>query len=95
MKKLPVKAVSARLKGRVQGVAFRYYAKNEADSLGLSGWVRNNSDGSVEVWAEGTEDNLNIFLDWLARGPSHARIDSLQKDWQPPAGKYKTFSVAY
>jgi acylphosphatase len=95
MKKPPIKAISARLGGRVQGVAFRYYAKNEADRLGLSGWVRNNDDGSVEVWAEGVEDNLTIFLDWLERGPSHAHVDSLQKSWQPPLGKYKTFSVSY
>jgi acylphosphatase len=93
MKKSPVRAVSARVGGRVQGVAFRYYAKNEADGLGLTGWVRNNDDGSVEVWAEGPEDKLNMFLEWLSRGPSHAHIDSFQKDWQPPAGKFKTFSV--
>jgi acylphosphatase len=95
MKKPPIRAISARVEGRVQGVAFRYYAKNEADSNGLYGWVRNNSDGSVELWAEGPEDKLQLYLDWLSHGPSHARVEAFHKDWHTPTGKYKTFSISY
>lgn len=92
-KNYPKKAFLARIEGRVQGVGFRYYAKNEAMNLGLVGWVHNNNDGSVEVWAEGPGDKLDLFLKWLNTGPSHARVDALHCDWQEPLGKDKTFSV--
>jgi acylphosphatase len=88
-------AFSATVCGRVQGVAFRYYAQAEAGRLGVCGWVRNNADGSVEVWAEGAEDSVKSFLDWLSHGPSHARVDSVKSDWQTPLKTYKSFSISY
>ena len=88
-------AFSANVRGRVQGVAFRYYAQVEAERLALTGWVRNNKDGSVDLWAEGVEDDVKTFLEWLSHGPSHARIDSLKSDWQTPVKTYKSFSITY
>jgi acylphosphatase len=88
-------AFFVRIRGRVQGVGFRYSAVYEARRLGLSGWVRNTRDGDVEVWTEGPPDRQELFLKWLRRGPPGARVDSLVCDPVPPTGRYHTFSVIY
>jgi acylphosphatase len=90
-----VSAFFARIRGRVQGVGFRYSALYEARRAGLCGWVRNTQDGDVEVWAEGTPEKREAFLRWLRRGPPGARVDSLTYETRPPSGKYRTFSVEY
>jgi acylphosphatase len=91
----PITAMSVRIRGRVQGVGFRYSAIHEARRLGLSGWVRNTQDGDVEVWAEGPPEKQELFLKWLRRGPPGARVDSLSSNTCPPTGKYPTFSAEY
>ncbi|MDR3138373.1 MAG: acylphosphatase [Treponema sp.] len=88
-----VSAFFASVRGRVQGVGFRYSALLEARRLGLSGWVRNTQEGDVEVWAEGSPEKLETFLAWLRRGPPRARVDSLSWEARPPAGKYPSFSA--
>ncbi|GMO46300.1 MAG: acylphosphatase [Termitinemataceae bacterium] len=88
-------AFDATVFGVVQGVGFRYYTKDEASSLNISGWVRNNDDGTVEVHAEGAEQNLKMFLKWLQNGPSHARVDKVTCTWLPPSGLFKRFAVDY
>ena len=65
------------VRGRVQGVGFRWFAKELADSLGLLGWVCNREDGSVEIEAEGTEDALGEFLRRLRDGNPAARVDEV------------------
>ncbi len=67
--------------GRVQGVFFRQSSKQCADTLGLTGWVRNRQDGSVEGLACGTSEALESFRQWLDEGPPAARVDRV--DWQP------------
>ncbi|MDR2053457.1 MAG: acylphosphatase [Treponema sp.] len=90
----PVRAaVFARVEGRVQGVGFRYSCLYEGRRLGLSGWVRNSPDGSVEVWAEGTAAKLDALVAWLRRGPPHARVDRLDCEKRPPLGVYRGFTV--
>jgi len=79
--------------GRVQGVAFRWYTRNQALSLGLTGWVRNLPDGSVRILAEGPRPDLEIFCDWTARGPDHARIDRRDISWSEAAGKFDDFLI--
>ena len=69
--------VRASVRGRVQGVAFRVSALREAVRLGLSGWVRNEADGSVELEAQGERDRLDALLDWCRRGPPGARVTSV------------------
>lgn len=64
--------------GRVQGVGFRYHTQKKATSLGLVGWVRNLSEGTVEVEAEGDEEPLNDFLDWCRRGPPAASVTNVE-----------------
>lgn len=64
----------------VQGVFFRYSAKDVADGLGISGFVRNEADGTVYVEAEGEEDDLNEFLKWCRQGPEMATIERVEFD---------------
>lgn len=64
--------------GLVQGVGFRYSARAEAERLGISGWVRNRADGAVEAEIRGDADQLQLMLDWLARGPRGAAVASVE-----------------
>lgn len=66
-----------RLAGRVQGVGFRAFIRREAQRLGLAGWARNAPDGSVEVEAAGSPDELAAFEDRLRQGPPAARVEGL------------------
>ena len=69
------KHFSIRISGLVQGVFFRASTKEKADALGLTGLVRNESDGSVYVEVEGAAEMLKIFIEWCHRGPARARVD--------------------
>ena len=68
------RAVRATVTGRVQGVAFRYYTAEEASSLGVSGWVRNEPDGSVVLHAEGADRAVDALVEWCRTGPALARV---------------------
>lgn len=67
-------AVEARVTGRVQGVAFRWHTQQEASRLGVTGWVRNEVDGSVLVHAEGDDAAVSDLVAWCHHGPSSARV---------------------
>ncbi|MDX8404160.1 MAG: acylphosphatase [Mariprofundaceae bacterium] len=69
-----MRAFNVRVEGRVQGVGFRYYTQQEANRLGIHGWVKNFPDGSVETLICGGEDELNAMLAWLKHGPSSAMV---------------------
>ena len=81
------------LSGRVQGVAFRYYAVEWAGEEGLTGWVRNLPDGRVEVLAEGDRENLERFLERLGRGPRMGRVDRCDSSWEDPTGEFPDFRI--
>lgn len=66
-----------RVTGRVQGVGFRYFVLREAEALGVYGWVRNLADGTVEASAQGTNEELNRFLERLQEGPRWSRVVSV------------------
>jgi acylphosphatase len=66
-----------RIRGKVQGVGFRYWSVRQASKLGLRGWVRNRSDGSVEAVAAGPKDALDAFVAACHTGPRAARVDSV------------------
>ena len=68
------KQVHCMVRGRVQGVFFRASAQREARRLGLTGWVKNTSDGSVEILVEGEDERVREFLQWAQKGPSAARV---------------------
>ncbi len=71
------KSIKFQVSGKVQGVFFRLSTKNQADSLGVGGWVHNRDDGNVAGVATGTADQLDSFSLWLAHGPRMARVDNL------------------
>lgn len=74
------------MSGRVQGVGFRWSAQTEATSLGLVGFVRNRADGTVEVEAEGADDAVSTFTDWLTSGPPGADVVSVEAETVAPTG---------
>jgi acylphosphatase len=73
-------AIHAFVTGRVQGVYFRQSCRQNARRLELVGWVRNLSDGRVEVWAQGPDPDVERLVDWMWTGPPGARIDSVVSD---------------
>lgn len=78
--------------GRVQGVWYRGSAREQAQQLGLSGWVRNCEDGSVEAVACGAPESLEAFESWLRQGPSAARVDRVKESTasaEPPEGDFR------
>ncbi len=70
-----------RIHGRVQGVSFRDYTQQQATSLGLTGWVRNRADGSVEAIATGPAETLEQFQQWLHSGSPLAIVDRVDTDY--------------
>ncbi len=79
--------------GTVQGVGFRMFVMEHAQTLGLAGWVRNTYDGQVEVLAEGEREKLERLLDKLRTGPRMAFVTEVKKDWQPATGEFGRFEV--
>ena len=71
-------AVDARITGRVQGVSFRAWTCGEAQARGLSGWVRNEADGTVSAHFSGPADRVSEMVDALHRGPPAARVEAVQ-----------------
>ena len=90
------KAVEARrfvVRGRVQGVGFRWFVEREAHILSIAGWVRNNADGSVEVLAQGTRDQLSGLRSRLRAGPRAARVDAVEESETKPADGIVSFRI--
>lgn len=85
--------VSARITGRVQGVGFRNFTQMRARRLGVTGWVRNERDGSVRLEAEGPRDALQSLVDAVGDGPRLARVDDVDVDWSDADGDFDTFRV--
>jgi len=75
----PASARRFLVRGRVQGVGFRWFVEREAHILGIAGWVRNNADSSVEVLAVGTRDQLAGLRSRLREGPRAARVDNVEE----------------
>lgn len=82
-----------RVYGRVQGVYFRSETTERARGRGLSGWVRNNPDGSVEAVFEGDDRLVEEMVGWCRKGPAAARVERLEVDWETPAGEAGGFGI--
>ena len=83
----------ATVEGHVQGVGFRFFVVDQAQYLGLTGWVRNTFDGEVEVVAEGARDDLEKLLTQLWQGPTSAYVTKVSSDWKEATGEYRRFGI--
>ena len=83
----------AVITGRVQGVGFRYFVIRNAKQLGLVGWVRNCTDGAVEIVAEGDKQALQRLISKLQTGPSMAWIQYFSTQWQPAEDNFADFVI--
>jgi len=81
--------------GQVHGVGFRYTAQDIAASLGIVGWVKNISDGRVEVMAEGKEKGLKDFLDRISKSFMRHYIKDVEVSWEEPLGEFDSFEIAF
>lgn len=82
-----------RINGRVQGVFYRATSCREARRLGLTGWVSNRPDGTVELVAEGGEEPCRQLLETCHEGPPAARVTDVDVSWEEPTGEFGTFEV--
>jgi acylphosphatase len=88
------KAVSVRVTGRVQGVSFRWYAVQEAERLGVRGWIRNEPDESVAAHVEGDDEAVDEMVAWCHHGPSYASVRHVAVQDARPIGTDR-FDVRY
>jgi acylphosphatase len=72
------KAVDVRITGMVQGVSFRAYARQQAQGLGVTGWIRNEPDGSVAGHFEGPDEAVDALVTWCRHGPAYAEVDGVE-----------------
>ena len=88
------KRVGLKIYGRVQGVFFRDSSQRKAEELNLSGWVRNELDGTVQIVAEGEEKDLEELIEWCrAGGTEYAKVDKVDIEWLEPSGQFNNFIV--
>lgn len=81
------------VRGRVQGVGFRWFVESEARALGINGWVRNNPDGAVEVLAIGSNEQLSALHAKLRSGPRSARVDGIEVEPAQAPPNLNTFRI--
>jgi acylphosphatase len=81
------------LSGRVQGVAFRYYAREVASRLGVKGWIKNLVSGEVEIVLEGKRKEVEKMIEWCREGPPLAMVESIEINWLPYSGEFNQFQI--
>lgn len=89
------KAVKLIVYGLVQGVGLRYNIYREAQQLKLTGYVQNLPDGTVGAVAEGTEEKLKSFIDWLKASPGASQVEKVKEDWSQKDSNYQDFTIHY
>jgi acylphosphatase len=85
--------VHLTIRGRVQGVYFRASTAYEAQNLGLTGWVRNCPDGSVEAVVEGDKNKVENLITWCRRGPRGAQVESIDVEWRNSRREFQDFRI--
>lgn len=88
-----MRARQIRVKGRVQGVGYRYALRDEAERRGITGWVRNRADGSVEALLCGDERSLDALIEWARRGPAAARVTEVSEAPAEFERAYERFEI--
>ncbi|MDY6862910.1 MAG: acylphosphatase [Thermodesulfobacteriota bacterium] len=83
------------IEGRVQGVFYRVYTREEAEKNGIKGWVRNLHTGEVEVVAEGEEKSVKKLIAWCKKGPPHANVKNVKIIQEEYIGESDSFSISY
>ena len=89
------KRVAILVSGLVQGVFYRAETKGKAAELNLVGWVKNESDGSVKIMAEGEEKDLEKLIEWAKKGPTLAKVDKIEVKWDKGRREFKDFDIVY
>jgi acylphosphatase len=87
-----MEAKRIRVRGRVQGVGYRWFTRDAASALGVRGWVRNEPDGSVSAHVEGDHEALDALISRMRRGPTFGRVDALETEEAETAG-HDAFSI--
>lgn len=90
-----MKQIYVTVYGQVQGVGFRYFSQMKAIQYGIRGWVRNCEDGSVEIVAQGSDDNLHLFLEDVRRGNPFSTVDDLAVQEIEKTENYHSFKIKY
>lgn len=85
--------VLIKIYGDVHGVGFRYATLEEAQTLGLAGFVKNMPDGTVEIIAQGERDQLEKLVKWAEGGPASAEVKKVEAKWRKPATIYPDFAI--
>ncbi len=85
----------AIVSGRVQGVGYRFFVRDQANKLCLKGYVRNLFNGEVEVLVQGRRQDMEQLLKLMQKGPEMAWIQDIEVNWRPPTEYYDSFSIAY
>ncbi len=90
-----MKRINIKIYGKVQGVFFRAFTKETAESLNITGWVKNLPDGSVQAVAEGEEEALEKFIAFLKEGPPLAMVNRVEYFEEPGEGEFTNFEIKY
>ena len=85
--------LNIKIFGQVQGVGFRYSARSKAQELNLTGWVKNLSDNSVAMLAQGIKGDLELFLKWIENSPSFAKVERVEHAWQEVSNYFDSFEI--
>ena len=83
------------VEGVVQGVGYRFFTQDKAREYGLTGYVKNQYDGSVEVYAEGEANIINKFTNDLKKGPRMARVERVNVKWLDEEKQYESFTISF
>jgi acylphosphatase len=83
------------VEGFVQGVFFRANTFERAKELQLTGWVRNLPDGRVEILVEGEKEKVEKLIEWAKIGPSLAKVENVQVEWEKYQGEFEDFEIRY
>lgn len=89
------KRIVLKIYGVVQGVFYRVKTVEIAKNLGLSGWVKNESDGTVKIVAEGDEQKLKELLAWCWKGPLYAKVENIKVRWEDYKDEFEGFEIRY